>query len=297
MEDLPSHGGDEQQMVARLSAASKAAPGGGDRDGARHVAGAALRPEDGPEPGAAGRLTRTTPAHRPPLRWRAGAPARPDPLRGGRGRRHPRPVRRRGGAQGAVRLPRHDGRRAVRRRARATLDAETAVMVRTGVERLRLALYWSQAQPDPTLAPDFGATERIVGRRGAPADPRAPDDRDRAGLGAEASRPRVVAARRSGRLRALRRPGRGALRQPRDVLGRAPGAARACRCATTRSGTSPRASRRASVRVLGRPGRAVRSRGYVAMLGAARQQILAADPRRGSSSPPSSGERGGRCRS
>ena len=57
-------------------------------------------------------------------------------------------------------------------RSDATLDAETAVMVRTGVERLRLALYWSQAQPDPTLAPDFSATERIVAaaaRRRIPA--------------------------------------------------------------------------------------------------------------------------------
>jgi hypothetical protein len=44
----------------------------------------------------------------------------------------------------------------------ATLDAEAAAMVRTGVERLRLALYWSTAQPDPTRAPDFSATERIV---------------------------------------------------------------------------------------------------------------------------------------
>ena len=51
------------------------------------------------------------------------------------------------------------------------LDAETQAMVRTGVERLRLALYWDRAQPDPALAPDFAATERIVGaaaRRGIP---------------------------------------------------------------------------------------------------------------------------------
>ncbi|MET0686300.1 MAG: hypothetical protein ABW060_13355 [Solirubrobacteraceae bacterium] len=51
------------------------------------------------------------------------------------------------------------------------LDAETSAMVRTGVERLRLAVYWDQAQPDPATAPDFAATERIVGaaaRRGIP---------------------------------------------------------------------------------------------------------------------------------
>ena len=42
------------------------------------------------------------------------------------------------------------------------LGAETRVMVRTGVERVRLALYWSEAQPDPARAPDFSGAERIV---------------------------------------------------------------------------------------------------------------------------------------
>ena len=55
---------------------------------------------------------------------------------------------------------------------RATpLGAETRAMVRTGVERVRLALYWSEAQPDPTVAPDFAAAERVIGaaaRRGIP---------------------------------------------------------------------------------------------------------------------------------
>ena len=58
-------------------------------------------------------------------------------------------------------------------------------MVRTGVERLRLALYWSQAQPDPTRRARLQRHRAHRRRRGAPADPRAPDDRDRAGLGAK----------------------------------------------------------------------------------------------------------------
>jgi len=42
------------------------------------------------------------------------------------------------------------------------IDAEVKAMVRTGVERLRLAVYWNQAQPSPTAPPDFAATDRIV---------------------------------------------------------------------------------------------------------------------------------------
>jgi hypothetical protein len=43
------------------------------------------------------------------------------------------------------------------------LAAEAGAMVRTGVERLRLAVYWDQAQPDPAVPPDFARTERVVG--------------------------------------------------------------------------------------------------------------------------------------
>ena len=43
-----------------------------------------------------------------------------------------------------------------------SLDSESRTMVRTGVERLRLVVYWQEAQPDPAAAPDFAAAERIV---------------------------------------------------------------------------------------------------------------------------------------
>jgi hypothetical protein len=54
---------------------------------------------------------------------------------------------------------------------RAPVARETGAMVRTGVERLRLAVYWDEAQPDAAAAPDFHRAERVIGaaaRRGLP---------------------------------------------------------------------------------------------------------------------------------
>ncbi len=131
------------------------------------------------------------------------------------------------------------------------LDAEAQAMVRTGVERLRLALYWDQAQPDPALAPDFAATERMVGaaaRRGIPV------------FLTIVRRPAVGAqgpGARPGRRPPTRPPTAASpARSPRASAaaarsGPSTPSCRACRSATTRSGTSRRASSPASRRSSG----------------------------------------------
>ena len=201
--------------------------------------------------------SRDGPAHGP-LHWRARAPAPVVPARSpllAAPRRRTR--RRRGGAQGPLRVPGHDGDGAFTEEPSIPRRRRDGGHGRTGVERLRLAVYWDQAQPDPTVAPDFAATERIVGaaaRRGlrrVPDDRRAPDRGRARTLGTRGRRPptrplTATSPARSPRASAAAAPsGRASPSCPRAGA-RLPDLERA---GGLRAGLS--------LRLLGRPGRAL----------------------------------------
>ena len=163
--DLPSHGGGQQQVVARLCAARRRAPG---REIEMTLDTSQVKlfaPKDGPEPGAsratdANRRRRASPA------TVAGScagssscccpPSRPPPssLRP--------PARRSARSPFGFLGTMADG--AFVEEPALPLDTEAQAMVRTGVERLRLALYW-----DPGAARSGGAHRTSRPRSGSSA--------------------------------------------------------------------------------------------------------------------------------